>query len=155
MVEDEGRRPPKCCKLSPPSREPEASSRAAASASDPTKKSEKEKKWDASGGLSRSDKKNRGASDARRWLTDLTQRRVPTVLTIPRQGPRNPKRQCTLLLSFYAEYADDGGVLFDALVKVGAVSEDNADDLVKDSRSTSPGQREPTLVSTPQGLSSA
>ncbi|KAJ8695225.1 tRNA pseudouridine synthase 1 [Pleurotus ostreatus] len=72
------------------------------------------------------------------------------------KGPRYPKRQCALLLSFcgtgcsgmqmydhfvyYSEYNQVDcqpnartieGVLFDALVKAGAVSEDNADDPVK------------------------
>ncbi|KAF9497207.1 pseudouridine synthase [Pleurotus eryngii] len=131
-------------------REPEASSSSAVAVElAPTKKPEKGKRRDASGwARSRrgrdSDKKNVGRK--RRGTRNDEARAEGTEgacegSSVAPKGPRYPKRQCALLLSFCGTGCSGmqiqpnvrtiEGVLFDALVKAGAVSEDNADDPVK------------------------
>ncbi|KAF4592998.1 tRNA pseudouridine synthase 1 [Pleurotus pulmonarius] len=125
-------------------RESEASSAQALS-----KKAEKGKRRDASGWAKsrrgkETDKKNVGRKRRGTRIDEASAEGGEGAGeggSVAPKGPRYPKRQCALLLSFCGTGCSGmqiqpnartiEGVLFDALVKAGAVSEDNADDPVK------------------------
>lgn len=169
MAEDDGQRPTKRSKIehgsSPTAttnddvmrnddtamaREPESSgSSAVAVEHSPAGQPGKGKKRDASGWAKsrrgkESDKKNVGRKRRGTRNDEASAEGAEAAgegRSVAPKGPRYPKRQCALLLSFCGTGCSGmqiqpnartiEGVLFDALVKAGAVSEDNADDPVK------------------------